>query len=87
MEVPCGRPNRSGLVQVDHGPDHKLYWEEYGNPDGEPVMFLHGGPGGACAPVMSRFFDPDALPRDPVRPARLREERADGGPAGPRPWR
>ena len=25
---------------------------------GVPVLFLHGGPGGACAPVMSRFFDP-----------------------------
>ncbi len=50
--------NRSGLVQVDTNPDHKLYWEEYGNPAGEPVMFLHGGPGGACAPAMSRYFDP-----------------------------
>lgn len=50
--------NRTGLLQVDRDPDHKLYWEEYGNPAGEPVMFLHGGPGGACAPVMSRFFDP-----------------------------
>jgi len=50
--------NRTGLLQVDHAPDHSLYWEEYGNPHGEPVMFLHGGPGGACAPVMARFFDP-----------------------------
>ena len=55
---PLTAANRSGLVQVDRDPDHKLYWEEYGNPQGEPVMFLHGGPGGACAPVMSRFFDP-----------------------------
>lgn len=53
---PLASANRSGLLQV--APDHKLYWEEYGAPDGEPVMFLHGGPGGACAPVMSRFFDP-----------------------------
>lgn len=57
-KYPQGQASRSGLLQVDHAPDHKLYWEEYGNPDGEPVMFLHGGPGGACAPVMSRFFDP-----------------------------
>lgn len=55
---PQAEANRSGLLQVDQAPDHKLYWEEYGNPDGEPVMFLHGGPGGACAPVMARFFDP-----------------------------
>lgn len=51
-------PNRSGMLQVDTAPAHTLYWEEYGNPAGEPVMVLHGGPGGACAPVMARFFDP-----------------------------
>jgi proline iminopeptidase len=50
--------NRSGLLQVDSDPDHRIYWEEYGNPAGEPLMFLHGGPGGACAPAMARFFDP-----------------------------
>jgi proline iminopeptidase len=55
---PQAAANRSGLLRVDRAPDHKLYWEEYGAPDGEPVMFLHGGPGGACAPVMARFFDP-----------------------------
>jgi len=58
-KYPQGRPNRTGMLPVDQAPDHTLYWEEYGNPDGEPVMFLHGGPGGACAPVMSRFFDPE----------------------------
>ena len=57
-KYPAADPNSSGLLQVDTAPDHKLYWEEYGNPAGEPVMFLHGGPGGACAPVMARFFDP-----------------------------
>lgn len=55
---PQAEPNRSGRLRVDRSPDHELYWEEYGAPDGEPVMFLHGGPGGACAPVMARFFDP-----------------------------
>ena len=48
----------SGLLEVDRNPDHSLYWEEYGNPAGEPVMVLHGGPGGACSPVMARYFDP-----------------------------
>jgi len=57
-KYPAAEPNNTGLLQVDTAPDHKLYWEEYGNPKGEPVMFLHGGPGGACAPVMARFFDP-----------------------------
>ena len=55
---PQGAPLRTGWLRVDTAPDHELYWEEYGAADGEPVMFLHGGPGGACAPVMSRFFDP-----------------------------
>lgn len=49
---------RTGHLPVDSDPDHRLYWEEYGNPAGEPVMFLHGGPGGACSPEMARFFDP-----------------------------
>jgi proline iminopeptidase len=56
---PQGEPLNTGWLRVDTAPDHELYWEEYGKADGEPVMFLHGGPGGACAPVMSRFFDPD----------------------------
>ncbi len=47
-----------GWLEVDRDPAHRIYWEEYGNPAGEPVMFLHGGPGGACAPAMARFFDP-----------------------------
>ena len=47
-----------GWLEVDVDPAHRIYWEEYGNPAGEPVMFLHGGPGGACAPAMARFFDP-----------------------------
>lgn len=48
----------SGWLAVERDPAHRIYWEEYGNPAGEPVMFLHGGPGGACAPAMARFFDP-----------------------------
>jgi proline iminopeptidase len=37
---------------------HELYYEESGNPKGKPVVFLHGGPGGATDPTMRRFFDP-----------------------------
>lgn len=40
------------------GQGHRLYVEESGNPDGLPVVVLHGGPGGACSPFMRRFFDP-----------------------------
>ena len=37
---------------------HHIYFEETGNPDGIPVMFVHGGPGAGCAPAHRRLFDP-----------------------------
>ncbi|MFZ5834928.1 MAG: prolyl aminopeptidase [Pseudomonadota bacterium] len=39
---------------------HEIYYEESGNPDGKPVLFVHGGPGGGSDPKMRRFFDPGA---------------------------
>lgn len=39
---------------------HQLYMEQVGNPQGIPVLFLHGGPGAGCEPYQRRFFDPDA---------------------------
>lgn len=38
---------------------HTLWVEECGNPEGVPVVFLHGGPGAACEPFHRRFFDPE----------------------------
>ncbi|MBC7786324.1 MAG: prolyl aminopeptidase [Methylophilaceae bacterium] len=38
---------------------HEIYFEECGNPDGKPVVFLHGGPGSGCNPSQRRFFDPE----------------------------
>ncbi|WP_299183825.1 prolyl aminopeptidase [uncultured Neptuniibacter sp.] len=38
---------------------HNLYVEESGNPQGIPVLFIHGGPGGGCAPAHRSFFDPE----------------------------
>ncbi|MGG6297663.1 prolyl aminopeptidase [Leptolyngbya sp. AN02str] len=37
---------------------HTLYVEQVGNPQGKPVVFLHGGPGGGCNPGYRQFFDP-----------------------------
>lgn len=37
---------------------HSLYYEESGNPQGRPVVFLHGGPGAGISPNQRRFFDP-----------------------------
>lgn len=38
---------------------HNLYVEESGNPQGIPVLFIHGGPGGGCAPAHRSFFNPE----------------------------
>lgn len=37
---------------------HEIYYEQSGNPNGSPVVFLHGGPGSGCNPGQRRFFDP-----------------------------
>ena len=50
-------PRHSGMLQVDE--IHTIYWEEVGNPDGIPVVFLHGGPGAGLSPQHRRFFNPD----------------------------
>lgn len=49
-------PHRSGRFKVDD--IHTLYWEECGNPEGIPVLFLHGGPGAGLSPQHRRFFHP-----------------------------
>lgn len=53
---PVTAPRASGLLDVGDG--HQIYWEECGNPDGIPVLYVHGGPGAGCAPVHRSFFDP-----------------------------
>lgn len=50
----------SQTLTLDVGDGHTLYVEESGNPDGKPVIVLHGGPGGGSAPKQRRFFDPAA---------------------------
>jgi proline iminopeptidase len=49
-------PYDHGLLDVGDG--HRVYWELCGNPQGKPVVFLHGGPGGGCSPTQRRLFDP-----------------------------
>lgn len=38
---------------------HTLYYEQSGNPDGKPVVVLHGGPGGGCIPEYRQYFNPE----------------------------
>jgi proline iminopeptidase len=52
------QPIRHGMLAVDEL--HTIYWEEVGNPNGIPVLFLHGGPGAGLSPQHRRFFDPNA---------------------------
>lgn len=54
---PSISPYSSGFLAVDN--DHNIYWEQSGNPDGVPVVFLHGGPGAGATPTHRRFFDPN----------------------------
>lgn len=53
---PAIEPYKTG--RLDTGDGHSIYWELCGNPDGKPVVFLHGGPGGGTEPKHRRFFDP-----------------------------
>jgi proline iminopeptidase len=62
MEVrelyPPIEPYRSGLLDVSDG--QRVWWEECGNPDGTPLLVVHGGPGGGCVPGHRRAYDPSA---------------------------
>jgi len=49
-------PFRSGRLRVSSV--HELYYEECGNPNGKPALFLHGGPGAGAGKDSRRFFDP-----------------------------
>lgn len=50
-------PYQTGTLQVSEL--HKIYYEQVGNPNGKPVVFLHGGPGGGIDAVYYRYFDPE----------------------------
>lgn len=49
-------PHASGHLETDGV--HRIYWETSGNPDGVPVVFVHGGPGSGTSPRQRQFFDP-----------------------------
>lgn len=53
---PSIEPYNQGTLKVSD--IHTLYYEECGNPQGKPVVFLHGGPGGGCPPYYRQYFDP-----------------------------
>ena len=53
---PLLEPYNTGTLSVS--PLHTLYYEEAGNPQGTPIVILHGGPGGASNPDKCQMFDP-----------------------------
>jgi proline iminopeptidase len=52
------QPHEQGLLDVGDG--HRIHWEVCGEPDGKPVVVLHGGPGSGCAAWWRELFDPRA---------------------------
>lgn len=51
------KPYAQHMLEVDA--PHKIYIEECGDPDGLPILFVHGGPGAGCTSDDRRFFDPE----------------------------
>lgn len=49
-------PYNSGFLKVSDV--HTIYYEEVGNPQGKPLIFIHGGPGGGIDPTSRRYFNP-----------------------------
>jgi len=54
---PVTKPFHEGYLRVS--PIHELWYAEYGNPKGVPIIVLHGGPGAGCSDDDMKFFDPD----------------------------
>lgn len=53
---PAISPYHTEYVCCDN---HQIYVEHLGNPEGLPVLYLHGGPGGGISSVSKRYFDPE----------------------------
>lgn len=49
-------PYKSGYLKVSD--IHSIYYEEVGNPNGRPILFVHGGPGGGISESSRQYFDP-----------------------------
>ena len=55
---PAIEPFNTGRLKVSDL--HEIYYEQCGNPNGKPAVFLHGGPGGGVTPEYRQFHDPSA---------------------------
>ncbi len=59
QRYPAIEPYASGYLEPGDG--QEVYWETVGNPDGVPVVYLHGGPGSGAGSAMRELFDPDVF--------------------------
>ncbi|DAC52394.1 MAG TPA: alpha/beta fold hydrolase, partial [Candidatus Poseidoniaceae archaeon] len=50
-------PYSTGMLPVSDL--HTIFWERSGNPDGQPAIVIHGGPGGGSQPGYRQYFDPE----------------------------
>ncbi|MGB6300891.1 MAG: prolyl aminopeptidase, partial [Rivularia sp. (in: cyanobacteria)] len=54
---PSREAYQEGKLQVSDL--HTIYFEESGNPQGKPIVVLHGGPGGGCPSYYRQYFNPE----------------------------
>ena len=54
---PVVEPYQEGYLQVTDL--HEIYYAQFGNPQGKPVLVIHGGPGGGCSKELTKMFDLD----------------------------
>lgn len=57
---PKSKPFHEGEIKTADG-KYTIPYKEYGNPNGIPIVYLHGGPGAGTPPYCHRFFDPEAF--------------------------
>ena len=53
---PAIEPHSTGMLPVSNL--HTIFWERSGNPSGEPIVVIHGGPGGGSQPSYRQYFNP-----------------------------
>jgi len=54
---PINKPVNQYMLKVND--NHVINVEEYGNKNGIPMLFLHGGPGAGVSPVFQKYFNPN----------------------------
>jgi len=54
---PINKPVNQYMLKVND--NHVINVEEYGNKNGIPMLFLHGGPGAGASPVFQKYFNPN----------------------------